>query len=111
MDHLDDIRYKMRVSKLEAKLALREIDNAALTREIRSPLISYERRTEAFQRREALQGEWSEIMEELKGLRFAQSIQLDIRSRKIVREKHSGGSKAGKFFYCSKKDFLDLLGR
>ena len=47
MDEMDEIRLRMRVSRLEARLALLEIEAAALSREIASPLTSERRREEA----------------------------------------------------------------
>jgi hypothetical protein len=47
MEDLDEIRLRMKISKLEARLALREIEIAALNREINSPLTSLERRYKA----------------------------------------------------------------
>jgi hypothetical protein len=40
MDELDEIRRRMRLGNLEARIALREIEAAALTREINPPLTS-----------------------------------------------------------------------
>jgi hypothetical protein len=40
MDELDEIRCRMRLGNLEARIALREIEAAALTREINPPLTS-----------------------------------------------------------------------
>ena len=37
MDEMDEIRFRMRISKLEARFALREIEATALTPEIASP--------------------------------------------------------------------------
>jgi hypothetical protein len=73
-DDLDDIRYRLRISKLEARLVLREIECAALIREINSPLTSSERRTEATEQWETWRDESLEISEELKTLREAKSI-------------------------------------
>lgn len=74
MDNLDNIRYRMRVTKLEARLALREIECAALTREINSPLTSTTRKTEAAESRESMQAEGAEIMQELTELRLTGTI-------------------------------------
>lgn len=74
MDDLDDIRYRMHVTKLESRLALLEIETAALAREISSPLTSSTRRAVAADTRETLQAEWSEIMEELQKLRKSRHV-------------------------------------
>jgi hypothetical protein len=57
------------VSNLEARVDLREIEAAALTREITSPLTSVARQTEAIQRRQALLTEASELKGELDQMR------------------------------------------
>jgi hypothetical protein len=69
MDELDEIRCRMRISNLEARIALREIEAAALSREINSPLTSDTRRTELIQRRDPLLNEVSELRAELDKLR------------------------------------------
>ena len=66
---LDDIRLRMRISKLEAQLALGEIECADLTRKIRSPLTSSAIRDEAIQRHEDRLDECKAISEELKTVR------------------------------------------
>jgi|HubBroStandDraft_2_1064218.scaffolds.fasta_scaffold481483_2 hypothetical protein len=53
MDEMDQIRYRLRISMLEAKLALAQIEAAALAREIRSPLTSAQRRQQATDLRDA----------------------------------------------------------
>jgi hypothetical protein len=68
-DELDEIHWRLRVSNLEARVELREIEAAALTREITSPLTSVARQNEAFQRRQALLTEASELKAELDQLR------------------------------------------
>ena len=68
-DELDEIRGRMRVSNLEARVELREIEAAASTREITSPLTSATRRTELIQRRDALTTEVSELKAELERVR------------------------------------------
>lgn len=69
MDALDDITYRMRVCKLESALALREIEQAALTREIGSPSTIPARKVEAIERRDESLTEWSQILTELTALR------------------------------------------
>lgn len=76
MNDLDDIRYRMRISNLEARLALREIECAGLIREINSPLTSSNRRIEAMEKWETLQDQVSEIKEEVKELRNGPSQRI-----------------------------------
>lgn len=68
MDEMDEIRYRLRISKLEAKLALRQIEAEALAREIRSPLTSAPRREQATDLRDAALAESSELLADLKSL-------------------------------------------
>ena len=70
-DDLDEIRIRMRISNLEARLAMREIEMAALSREIASPLTSSKRREEAAERRDAEHEDWWQIKTELDELRRA----------------------------------------
>jgi hypothetical protein len=69
MDQMDDIRYRMRVANLEARRELHEIERAALTREIDSPLTSALGRKTAIERRDAVLSKWAEIVQELQNLR------------------------------------------
>jgi hypothetical protein len=69
MDDFDDIRHRLWISKLQAKVALREIEATSLTHEIGSPLTSPKRREEAEERRETLLDEASVLQSELDGLR------------------------------------------
>ena len=69
MDDLEDILHRMRVSNLEARLELREIEAAAYTREIASPLTYATRRAEAIERRDAVLIELSRIRAELDEMR------------------------------------------
>jgi len=59
----------MRISNLEAKFELHQIETAALTRAIASPLTSSQRRTEAINRRDAALVELNEIEAELAKMR------------------------------------------
>ena len=61
IDEIEDIRRRMRVSNLEARLALHEIDAEALSHEISSPMTSVPKREEAIQRRESALNEVSAI--------------------------------------------------
>jgi len=54
----EDTLRRMRISTLEAKLELREIESDGLSREIKSPLTSRQRRVECVERRDDLQVEW-----------------------------------------------------
>jgi hypothetical protein len=69
MDPMDDIRYRMRIANLEARRELHEIERAALTREIDSPLTGTPARKSAMERRDVLLSEWAEIVDELQTLR------------------------------------------
>jgi multidrug resistance efflux pump len=69
MDDLDDIRHRLWISKLQAKVALRQIEAASLTHEIGSPLTAANRREEALERRETLLDEASGLQSELDNLR------------------------------------------
>lgn len=59
----------MRLSNLEARLAMREIEIAALGREIESPLTSSKRRAEATDRQDVERADWLRTKEELDELR------------------------------------------
>jgi hypothetical protein len=65
MDDLDDIHRRMRISNLQARCELHEIEAAGLTREIASPLTCSQRRAEAIERGNAALAEFSEIKAEL----------------------------------------------
>ena len=69
MDDMDDISFRLRVSKLEAKRELCEIERSALLREINSRLTSLSRRAEALAKRRVLATESAKITEELKQIR------------------------------------------
>jgi hypothetical protein len=69
MDEMDEIRYRLRISKLEAKLALTQIEAAALAREIRSPLTSAPRRAQATERHEGALAESSRLQDDLNAMR------------------------------------------
>jgi hypothetical protein len=61
----------MRIANLEARRELPEIERAALTREIDSPLTGALGRKTAIKRRDVVLSEWAEIVEELQALRNA----------------------------------------
>jgi hypothetical protein len=69
MDELGEIRLRMRISKLEARLALREIEGAALKREINSPLTSLARRNKASESLDAARSEGANLITELDEIR------------------------------------------
>ena len=68
-DQLDEIRIRLRISNLAARLAMHEIEIAALGREIDSHLTSFKRRVEAAIRRDAQHADWWQIKAELDELR------------------------------------------
>lgn len=68
-DELDEIRWRMRVTNLEARVELREIEAAAFTRELKSPLTPEPRRTELTRRRGAILAEVFELKAELEQMR------------------------------------------
>lgn len=68
-DEIGEIRIRMRISNLEARLAMREIEIADLSREIASSLTSSNRREEGIKRRDAEQADWRQIRAELDEMR------------------------------------------
>jgi len=66
---MDELRVRLLVSKLEARLALREIDVAALSKEIAPPLTSEKRREQAIESRETALVQASTFKAELESLR------------------------------------------
>ena len=68
-DEIDEIRWRLRVSNLEARIELREIEAAASIREIASPLTSAPRKTELAQRRLDLLREAAALKTELDQMR------------------------------------------
>jgi hypothetical protein len=69
MDDIDEIRFRLLISKLEAKLAMLQIEAAALSREIGSPLTSARRREQATDLRDTALTESSALQSELNALR------------------------------------------
>jgi hypothetical protein len=65
MVNFDDIHHRLKVSNLQAKRELIEINRAALLREVRSPLTSQDRREEVFALCDELMIKWAKIVEEL----------------------------------------------
>jgi hypothetical protein len=65
MNHLDDIHRRLRISNLQARYELHEIEAAALAREIAYPLTFAKRRQEANEGRNAVLDELSVIKVEL----------------------------------------------
>jgi hypothetical protein len=65
MDEMDELHFRMRITNLQARLELREIEIIALSREIASPLTTSERRAEAIELRYARLNERSEVTREL----------------------------------------------
>lgn len=71
MDQIDELHIRMRISNLEARVALREIEIASLDRNINSPLTSARRKSVAGERKNAALVELSEIKDELEQVRRA----------------------------------------
>lgn len=71
MDEIDEIRLRLRISKLEAKLALTEIEATALTHEIAAPRISGHRCDEATAHRDRALAAASTLRAELDTLRHS----------------------------------------
>jgi hypothetical protein len=69
MDYKEEVRRRLQISNLEARLAMREIEATALSREITSALTFASRRAEATQLRDAALSEASVIKAELDELR------------------------------------------
>ena len=65
MDERDDIHWRLRVSSLQAKREMLEIERAALLCEINSWLTPQKRRDEALQRRQALAEQCGELTKQL----------------------------------------------
>jgi len=65
MDEMDDIRRCLRVSNLEARRELIEIQRTALLREITSPLTSQDCREQAYKNRDELMIQSAEVVAEL----------------------------------------------
>ena len=69
MDEMDEIRLRLRISKLEAQLALTEIEAVALTHEIASPRTLARRYDEATAHRDHAFAAASALRAELDSLR------------------------------------------
>ena len=72
MDDLDEIRFRLKISNLEARLALVEVEICALEREINSRRTSYERTVEARGSLDAARSEQANLLAELGQMRRAQ---------------------------------------
>jgi hypothetical protein len=81
MNDIEDIRRRMRISNLHARCEVHEIEAAALTREVASPLTSSQRRAEAIERRDAALTELFEIKAELDEM--LRSFQSKLRLSRI----------------------------
>lgn len=68
MDERDDIHWRLRVSSLQAKREMLEIERAALLREINSSLTPEKQRDEALERRLVLAEQCGEITKQLEAL-------------------------------------------
>lgn len=62
---MQEIILRMQITRLEARLELRDIERTALSREISSPSTPEERRAEAIERRDAALTEWRQARAEL----------------------------------------------
>lgn len=69
MHETDDIYRKLRISRLQARLEMREIERESLRQEIASPLTTAARKAEAIDHRDDLLTELSDLIEELDRLR------------------------------------------
>ncbi len=69
MDALEEIRLRMRITNLEARMELQEIEIAALNREIGSPLTTLDRKNEARERLDAAWNERADVYTELTEVR------------------------------------------
>ena len=70
MDPMDEIRQRLKISNLEAKIALIEIETARHAREISSPLTSAERRDEVVANRDDALSKVLSLRQELEALRM-----------------------------------------
>jgi hypothetical protein len=71
MDEMDEIRLRLRISKLEAKLTLAEIEATALTHEIASPRTPAHRCDEATAHRDGALAAANALRAELDTLRHS----------------------------------------
>lgn len=69
MDTLDEISLRMKITNLEARLALIEIKSASMLREIKSPLISLKRTNQIRQSLDTARGEEANLLAELDRIR------------------------------------------
>jgi hypothetical protein len=71
MDELNEINFRMSISNLEARLALVEVEIAALLREINSRMTLYPRTVEARESLDALRSKQASLVTELDQMRRA----------------------------------------
>ena len=76
MDGMDEIRLRMHISKLEAQLALREIECLGLNREIEYRLTPFKDREKAQERLDKAKDKYDQLKHELEQLRL---VYPDIR--------------------------------
>ena len=67
----DDIRHRASECKLQARIALLEIERTGLSREIANPRTSTLRRVAAIERRELAFVEWENLADELTATRLS----------------------------------------
>jgi hypothetical protein len=77
---IDEIRWRLRVSNLEARIELREIEAAAFSRQIASRFTSPARQTELAQRRLDLLSEAANLRAELNQMRQSIPRRLDVKA-------------------------------
>jgi hypothetical protein len=65
MDYSNDIRRRLKISTLQARRELLEIERDALVREIDSPKTSLARKAEAFTLCNDLADRWAKVVKEL----------------------------------------------
>jgi hypothetical protein len=72
MDQINEILLRLKIAECEAKLALREMERVALTREIDDQRTDPERRCQAILQRDQSIVKWGEIMTQLRDMREVQ---------------------------------------
>jgi hypothetical protein len=81
MDEIGEIILRLRINELEAHLVLREIERAALNREIGDPKADDDERYRKTIRRDRTVIEWGEVMTELQDLRDRYGRELGLMPR------------------------------
>jgi len=81
MDQIGEIILKLKITELQAQLALRELERVALNLEIDDPATDDDRKHLASIRRDRTVIEWGEIMTELQELRECHARELELTPR------------------------------